>query len=145
MSKTGPRNTPVLSDKPRPVAGERFSDGELGEIMKGFAERLVDAFEGANDNEIARQCQTTHATIREYTSGRRLPIAEMLIHISRTKGINIHWLLTGRGHKWATPVVELFDEEEERQIRELAKSAGRTFEEQVRAMVTAVLDLGKKV
>jgi len=132
-------------EKPRPIATERFLDGELQEIMKGFAVRLRDAFDGANDNEIARQCGTTQATIREYTQGRRLPIAEILLHISRRKGVSIDWLLTGRGTKWVAPANDLFDENEEREIRELARSSGRSFQDQVRELTLAAIELGKKI
>lgn len=138
-------NVARSGDKGRPVATERFLEGELEEIMKGFAVRLQDAFDSANDSAIARQIGTTQATVREYTGGRRLPIPEILLHISRRKGVSIDWLLTGRGTKWLTPPNDLFDAEEEREIRELAKASGRSFMEQIRELALAAIELGKKI
>lgn len=134
-----------LTEKSRPVATERFFDGELEEVMKGFAVRLREAFDGANDSEIARQCGTTQATVREYTGGRRLPIPEILLHISRRKGVSIDWLLTGRGTKWVAPANDLFDQEEELEIREMAQLAGRSFPEQVRELALAAVEIKKKI
>jgi transcriptional regulator with XRE-family HTH domain len=137
MNHTETQNTTVHG---HPAASERFSADELQEIMSGFAKRLVEAFDGANNNEIARKCNTTNATIRQYTEGKRLPIAEMLLHMSRVTGVSTQWLLTGRGPKWVSAANDLFDAEEEATIRQMAKASGRTFGEQVRVLVKAAVE-----
>lgn len=139
--------TPDLkpAERSRPVASERFSDDEMSDIRAGFAKRLREAFDGMSQADIARRCKTTDATIKIYMDGDRLPIAEMLLQIHRVTGINIQWLLTGKGPRRVERVNEMFTEEEEGEIRELAANAGRTFENQVRVMTMAAIEFKQKI
>lgn len=136
---------PVLSQKGRPIASERFSDAELGLLMEAFSRRFMDVFDDASQSDIARQLNTTQGTVREYIHGRRFPTAEILITIARRKGISLDWLLEGKGRKWQIPLEDIFSEEEERDIRDLANAAGRSYEEQIRVLTTAALELGRKI
>lgn len=112
------------------AAQERFTDAQMAEIKRGFAQRLRIAFDEANNAEIARRCRTTDTTIKLYTDGERLPIPEMLLQITRVTGVNLHWLLTGEGTR-RKDFGNLFTEEEERLISGMAKKRGMTFDELV--------------
>lgn len=120
----------------RSDALERFSDAEMGEIKRGFVRRLKIAFDDLNNADIARRCKTHDSTIKLYTDGERLPIAEMLLQMHRVTGINLHWLLTGKGSR-RVGYDNLFSEEEEARISELARERGISFEEMVRKLTLA--------
>lgn len=115
----------------------------MEQILRGFAQRLREAFDYATPAEIARRCLTTSATIKLYVEAKRLPIAEMLLQITRATGINIHWLLTGRGSR-RVEVSNVFTEEEEARIREFAREKNLTFDEAVRQLTISSLDLLRK-
>lgn len=139
------QNTPILSEMGRPVARERFSDGELGLIREEFSRRFMEVFDHASQSEIARRLGTTQATVRAYVLGERLPIAEMLITIARRTGVSVDWLLLGRGEKWFLPASDGFTPEEEQAIEDLAGKSGRTFGEQVRVMTLAALETNSRL
>lgn len=101
--------------------------------------RLASLFPGSNDGDIARRLHTTYATVRLYTRGDRLPIAEMLLHIQRVTGVNVHWLLTGDGPR-RVEGENLFDLEMEDRIREIADRRGISYEDAVRELVGASLE-----
>lgn len=138
-----PESTSLPSSRPRPVADERFAEEEMAEIMRGFARRLREAFDGATNADIARRCITTSATIKLYAEGKRLPIAEMLLQMTRTTGVNIHWLLTGRGSR-RVEIANVFSEEEEERIRQFAREKDLTFDQAVKQLTLSSLDLLKK-
>ncbi|MGD9564488.1 MAG: helix-turn-helix domain-containing protein [Pyrinomonadaceae bacterium] len=111
----------------------------------GFPDRLRAAFDHASNAEIARRCETSDATIKFYMEGR-LPSAELLLRIHRATGINLHWLLTGAGPRRVEGQDDrIFSEEEEQEIREMARIAGRTFEEQTRVLAVAALGLKQAI
>lgn len=140
---TNPTSLSVEHSRPRPVADERFSDDEMAEIKRGFARRLREAFDHATNAEIARRCMTTSTTIKLYAEGKRIPIGEMLLQMTRATGINIHWLLTGRGSR-RVEMSNVFSPEEEARIREMAKEKNITFDEMVRQLTMSSLELLKK-
>lgn len=111
----------------------------------GFVERFREAFDHESNAAIARRLNSTDATIKQWTDGNRFPLAEMLLEITRATGINIHWLLTGQGPKRISREVEVFSEIEQAKIRAAAKLAGRTYEEQVRVLTLAAIDLAQAV
>ena len=137
------QETSLSSSRPRPVADQRFSDDEMTQIKRGFARRLYEAFDNAIPAEIARRCYTTSATVKLYVEGKRLPIAEMLLQMSRATGINIHWLLTGRGSR-RVETSNVFSDEEEARIREFAREKDLTFDQAVKQLTLSSLDLLKK-
>lgn len=132
-------------EKPRPVAHERFSDEEMEEIKKGFALRLKDIFDHANNSEIARRCKTTDVTIKYYVDGARLPHPEMLLQIHLATGVNLHWLLTGKGEKRISPDKSFFSEQIENEIQTLARQNGEQFNETLRNLISAALEFRKKI
>jgi cellulose biosynthesis protein BcsQ len=67
---------------------------------ENFSARLVEAFGNIRKNEIAAKLGVSKATITLYTNGH-LPPSDMLLKIADLTGCNLHWLLTGSGHKWA--------------------------------------------
>jgi ribosome-binding protein aMBF1 (putative translation factor) len=134
------RDEQERSSRTRPAASERFSEDELAEIRRAFARRLKDAFDHASNAEIARKLKTTDNTIKYYTDADRLPAPEMLLQIARVTGINLHWLLTGNGERRVARH-NLFTEDEEAGIRELAREAGRSFENEVRILAIAAAEL----
>lgn len=139
-----PEENEFQSLPPRTFSG-RFIDDQQAEIMQAFAARFNETFEGSSDTEIASLLDTARATIYPYRKGTRLPTAEILIKIGMVKRVNIDWLLTGRGAKVATKAEDIFTPEEEQEIRKLAKRARRTFEQQVRELALAAMEVGKKI
>ena len=61
-----------------------------------FGERLMEACGTREVAEIARLIGVEYQTAKNYIRGR-LPAAEVLIAISRSTNVSIHWLLTGEG------------------------------------------------
>lgn len=134
-------NTPAPE---RGAASERFSSDKLAETRRGIAGRLRDAFDGATNAEIARRLGTSDTAVKNYMDAARFPAPEMLLEISRVTGSNLHWLMTGVGPKRITRAGDLFDGFQDQAIRELAARSGRSFEDQVKAIVEAGLEfLGK--
>lgn len=117
-------------------AQERFPEAELAQIRKEVAQRLRQAFDHANNAEIARRCKTTDATIKLYTDGERLPIPEILLQIRRVTNINLHWLLTGEGSRYVE-ISNLFSPEEELRLKDLARQKKTTFNELVRKLAVS--------
>ena len=126
------------------ASDERFSEDELIRMRKDFATRMKEAFDGATNAEIARRCKTTSATIKLYADAQRLPHVELLLQMQRATGINLHWLLTGKGPRFVD-AKEAFDELEQDQIRELARSQGKTFDEMVRTLALSSLDTVRRI
>lgn len=65
---------------------------------KSFGNRLLEAFQGASQTEIARQLGLSNPAITNYVEGR-IPPAETLIKIASLTGYSIHWLVTGEEPK----------------------------------------------
>jgi transcriptional regulator with XRE-family HTH domain len=70
----------------------------------GFAQRLVEAFDGASMAEIARRLKLPHSTIRNYVQNDRLPSAELLIEIANRTNVSLDWLLRGKAQDQAVPL-----------------------------------------
>lgn len=127
-------------DKPNPVAQTRFSDESLAEIKRGVASRIKDVFNTENNAEIARRCLTTNSTIKSYTDGERLPIAEMLIQMNRATGVSLDWLVLGKGRKFTIDKVsEIFSDEDITRIGNVAERSGKTIEQTIKALAIAQL------
>lgn len=135
-------NSPAVS---RFAASERFSDAEQVLMRQSFAERLRIAFDHATNAEIARKLKTTDATVKMYTDAARLPVYEILAQVARVTGCNLHWLITGTGPRRVTPIGDLFTTDEEAVVHKLAAASGRSFEEQVRVLAMAAVELVGKV
>lgn len=127
-----------MSDLPKtspdslfPAPSAAFSSEKDAEDGLGFAKRLRRAFDDASNAEIARRITTTDSTIKSYMDGDRLPVGEMLLRITAATGINLHWLLTGRGPERVMPHKPQFSSEDEELIRKRARLTGRSFDEEV--------------
>jgi transcriptional regulator with XRE-family HTH domain len=116
----------------------------MAEIRKEFARRLLFVFDNANNSEIGRRLETNHATVHPYTNGSRLPTSELLLRIHRATGVNIHWLLTGKGPR-RVEGSNAFTETEEAEIRALAQRRGKSFDEMVKQLAVAALDLNRQI
>lgn len=123
--------------QPRLVAG--MTEGEIQLLKDAFIERLRFAFDNASNAEIARRINTTDKSIKNYMDGDRFPSFPMLFQVSRVTGINIHWLITGRGPRREESAAEMFSAEEEFLIRDAARSAGKPYEEYVRTVCLLAL------
>lgn len=135
-------NSPALAN---PAASRLVWDENKREVGLAVAARLREAFGGATNAEIARRLDTPDATLKFYMDGDRLPSAEMLLRITRVTGCNLHWLITGAGPNRVGKAAAMFSKEEESEIRKLAARSGRTFEEQVRVLVVAAVEMVGKV
>lgn len=107
-----------------------------------FASRLQIACETGEPAEIARITGLTYQTVKNYLEGR-LPTADVLLKLSDTLGVSIHWLLTGTGTRFieqsSTVVEDWLAENERKVIQEIAKTGGISFEEAVAQLVREAL------
>ncbi len=65
----------------------------------GFAERFLEAFDGASIADITRRTGKTYQAIKNYAAGR-VPTGDILVDFSNMTGCSIDWLLTGKGEKF---------------------------------------------
>lgn len=125
-----------------------------------FGARLKEACASTKTAEIARKLEIPYQTVKNYLSGR-LPAAEVLIAISSSTNVSIHWLLTGEGPKILGPFIDSEVESENAdkklhidlpedifsQVKEEADGEGKTIEEIVIQLIDeaanqrAVMDL----
>jgi transcriptional regulator with XRE-family HTH domain len=85
---------------------------------ENFIERLQMLAESTRTIDIAEWAGLSYNTINNYVNAGRAPSAEILVKLAETKGINIHWLLTGVGQPYdqeGLKRVERKKEEEKRQ------------------------------
>lgn len=140
INRIKPRIADFPADKTIPTAGTRFSDEEMAEIKQTVGKRIVEAFGDANDTDIARRCLTTPTTIKFYTDGTRLPIAEMLLQMHRATGVSLDWLLLGKGQRF---IVEkppaIFEDTEWEKLTELTRSSNQTVSEMINILARAQL------
>ena len=120
-------------------ADERFTESELETMRREFALRLKSLFPGLTDADIARRLKIAQSTVKNYFDGERLPNPDVLIQIERVTGVNLHWLLTGKGSR-RVEKGDLFSEEEETAVNLLAKKSGRSFDEQVKWLVMGAVE-----
>ena len=67
----------------------------MEDIIKRLRSVVADISAG-NAREFARKCDIPYGTLQGYFH-KRLPHAEHLIRMANCVGVNINWLLTGRG------------------------------------------------
>lgn len=134
----------AASDRPGPVKPERFTEEEMSDMLREFAQRFSLIFSGLRDSEIASRLNTTPSVIGNYVKGLRFPTAEMLVRISQVTNVNIHWLITGNGSRYLE-FANLFSEEEEAEIQELAAKRGLTFEQMINRLSMSAADMIKKI
>lgn len=111
--------------------------------FNSFVSRLIEACGTAEPAEIARRVNVSYQGAKNYLEGR-LPTTEVLIGISTSTGVSIHWLLTGEGPKLSkvessTTVEDLFDETERAAIQKIATGGRISFEEAVGQLVREAL------
>lgn len=135
---------PFSDVSPAPSGEERFTDAEMAQIKIEFANRLKEVFRGLTDAEIARRCKVQQSAVKNYVDGSRLPTADVLLQIARVTGVNLHWLLTGSGSR-RVESGNMFSEEEEKRIQQLAERNKRSFTEQVRRLANAAVEFLNKV
>lgn len=110
-----------------------------------FPDRLREACNSAEPAEIARKIGKPYQTVKNYLKGR-LPEAEVLIDISNSTNVSIHWLLTGEGPKMrdsGSPMEDglsvVFEEGVEKIIEKLAKDEGLNPSDMVMELATEAL------
>ncbi len=64
----------------------------IGRRLKKIRRKL-----GLTQKEFATSIEISEATLRRYESGQNFPDAEVLERIADKYGVNIHWLVTGKG------------------------------------------------
>lgn len=67
----------------------------MSDIVSRTKELIKDTCSG-NAREFSRKTEVPYGTLQGYLRGR-LPHSEHLIRMSESVGVNINWLLTGRG------------------------------------------------
>lgn len=71
---------------------------------KDFVKRFAEIFGTSEASEISRLLDISYQAARNYLDGR-LPDAYVLLAIAEKTPYSIHWLLTGRGEKFADNTV----------------------------------------
>ena len=131
--------------EPREAVRTAIYDREPAhDVLKAFSGRFLEIFNDASYSEIARRLKTNHATIIPWATGKRMPTGELLLRIQNVTGVNLHWLLTGRGPIRGTDT-ETFHLDEEQRIAKLAAATGRSFEETVRHLAMSALEFKEQV
>lgn len=133
-----------LPDLNNEKTGLPFSEETESDLTISFSKRFKETFRGLNNAEIARRLKTTDMTVKNYVDGNRLPNFELLVRIHRASGVNIHWLLTGKGAQFDSSALDL-PPEQTIEIQHLAEKNGIKFQEQIQRLVAAGLDFLSKV
>lgn len=75
------------------------------DVNQDFWHRMVEAFEDAgyetSQSAIARQLELGQSAVAKWAHGSGYPTLRKCIQIARLTGVNVEWLLTGRGNKKA--------------------------------------------
>jgi chromosome partitioning protein len=74
---------------------------KLSDKSLSFGLRLKEAFNGAQNKEIAHKLGVSNSAITTYMNGR-IPPPITLVEISRLTSCSIHWLIMGDGSKWVS-------------------------------------------
>lgn len=144
LNRLPSRPLPFSDDSAALADGERFTEAEMRQIKLDFAARFREIFSGLTNAEIARRCRVQQSAIGNYQKAERLPTADVLLQIGRATGVNLNWLLTGKGSR-RVEMGDVFSEKEEKSIQELAARNKRSFAEQVRKLTTAAMDFLSRV
>lgn len=67
----------------------------------GFGERLLDAIGSESVHAFSKRAGVSDSTLRGYLKGN-MPAADTALTIADTAGVNLEWLISGRGPKIAT-------------------------------------------
>lgn len=87
------------------VVGERKIEYCVGTELEKFASRLHEALDDygmtrdGRQSELGRMFHVTQRAARYWLTGDGFPKTEKIIEISKRLGVNLEWLLTGRGPK----------------------------------------------
>jgi len=72
---------------------------EMSEEIQKFPERLKSAIGARSARAFAFECGLSPAAIHQYLAGKTEPTRLALIAIAHTAGVNLEWLMTGKGSK----------------------------------------------
>lgn len=124
---------------PDPLIKRVMSQSDIDQLKREVGERLKIAFETESYSEIGRQLEIPSvANTKMYVDGIRFPSPEVLVRF-RARGFSLEWLFTGNGSKRVQPF-ELFSDEDEKRISQLARINGISFWEQVAKLTRAGLE-----
>lgn len=101
---------------------------------EGLWSRVQQALGVQTAPEMANLLGVTKQAAYEWQKGK-LPGMDMLLRIAAVKGVSIHWLVTGRGHK----LITVIDRGDSELARELAEENGISIEEQIGELVGEAL------
>lgn len=144
LNRLPSRPLPFSDASPALGDSERFTEAEMARIKQEFAARLKEIFHGLTDAEIARRCKVQQSAVVNYLRADRLPSADVLLQIERASGVNLHWLMTGKGSR-RVELGDMFTEDEEKRILEMAAQNKRSFSEQVRKLTVAAIEFLKNI
>lgn len=90
---------------------------------KDFAKRFAEVCGSSEPAEISRFMNISYQAARNYLEGR-FPDSNILLLIAEKTPYSLHWLLTGIGEKYVSPVEKVEEREEpmtEKRFREMVK------------------------
>ncbi len=111
---------------------------DLGTRIRQVRERL-----GLNQQEFAERLRTGQAVISRYERNERIPGADFLLRLHITFGVNMNWLLTGKGYMFMEEAARAEAEVPER-ISDLSPDVFRKEIGERLKVVRKTLDLSQK-
>ena len=87
----------------------------------GFVARFTEVCGSERPRDIQRLLGISYQAVRNYLGGDRLPDTKLLLRIADITPYSIHWLLTGRGKKFAEGVLSEDAPLVSRQLNELVR------------------------
>jgi len=87
----------------------------------GFVSRFIEVCGTDRPREIQKLLGISYQAVRNYLGGERLPDTKLLLRIADVTPYSIHWLLTGRGKKFAGGVLSEDTPQLSRQLNELVR------------------------
>lgn len=113
----------------------------------GVWERVQQVLGTSNAPDIARMFEITKQSVYEWQRGN-LPRLTILIEIAESRGVSLHWLITGKGPREivgesdsgaAKAVLIRFGEADRQMVQKLAEEEGRTLPEQADRLIAEAL------
>lgn len=87
----------------------------------GFLGRFIEACGSDRPRDVQRLLGISYQAARNYLRGGRVPDTRLLLRIAEVTPYSIHWLLTGRGKKFAEGVLSQDAPLVSRQLNELVR------------------------
>lgn len=128
------------------MSQEVISQKEKENLVPGFGERFLKAFDNLRQTEIATLLKVAPSAVTNYTKDR-IPKASILLKVWEFTKCDLHWLLTGERFQPAnrlltpsTPSTVPLEADERRAVEQLAQTNKQTFDHTIRELIIEALN-----